>query len=139
VLRHADHLRRTTSLQIDTAAVSGGQVLGRERDLDRLVANLASNGAQHAASSVSFSVQEDDGWVELTVADDGPGVPDDERERIFERFTRLDASRVRHQGGAGLGLAVVRSIVSRHGGYVWADKSPLGGARFTFELPAAHP
>ena len=75
----------------------------------------------------------------MVVDDDGSGIRAIDRERIFERFTRLDAGRARQQGGAGLGLAVVRTIVTRHGGYVWADKSPLGGARFTFEIPASHP
>jgi signal transduction histidine kinase len=58
-----------------------------------------------------------------------------DRERVFDRFTRLDDGRARDEGGAGLGLAVVRSIATRHGGFVWAGASPLGGARFVLSLP----
>ena len=114
-------------------------VAGVPARLDRALANLVDNAARHARSEVRVAVSRHGARVRVVVDDDGPGIPAIDRERIFERFTRLDASRARHQGGAGLGLAVVRSIVSRHGGYVWADRSPLGGARFTFELPAAHP
>ena len=73
--------------------------------------------------------------VELTVDDDGPGVDSGDRERIFERFARLDDARTRDEGGAGLGLAVVRSIAERSGGTVTADRSPAGGARFTVSFP----
>jgi signal transduction histidine kinase len=73
------------------------------------------------------------------VDDDGPGIPPTDRDRVFERFTRLDDSRTRDQGGTGLGLAVVRSIVTRHGGRVWAERSPLGGARLTIVLPTPSP
>lgn len=107
--------------------------------LERALANLVDNAARHASSTVRVSVSRHGDRVRVVVDDDGPGVPAIDRERIFERFTRLDGSRARDRGGAGLGLAVVRSIATRHGGYVWADASPLGGARFTIELPAAHP
>ena len=112
-------------------------VEGGTSRLERALANLVDNGARHAASSVRVSVSREADRVRVVVDDDGPGIPAIDRERIFERFTRLDGSRARDRGGAGLGLAVVRSIVTRHGGYVWADDSPLGGARFTLELPAA--
>jgi signal transduction histidine kinase len=107
--------------------------------LERALANLVDNAARHASSAVRVSVSRHGDRVRVVVDDDGPGVPAIDRERIFERFTRLDGSRARDRGGAGLGLAVVRSIATRHGGYVWADAGPLGGARFTIELPAAHP
>ena len=107
--------------------------------LDRALANLVDNAARHADSRVRVTVARQGDRVRAVVDDDGPGIPAIDRERIFERFTRLDGSRARDRGGAGLGLAVVRSIATRHGGYVWADTSPLGGARFTLELPAARP
>ena len=107
--------------------------------LERALSNLVDNAARHAASTVRVSVSRHGDRVRVVVDDDGPGVPAIDRERIFERFARLDGSRARDRGGAGLGLAVVRSIATRHGGYVWADAGPLGGARFTIELPAAHP
>jgi two-component system OmpR family sensor kinase len=73
--------------------------------------------------------------VRIDVDDDGPGIEAAERERIFDRFHRSDEARDRASGGAGLGLAIARSIVSTHGGSIWAEESPLGGARISFELP----
>ena len=72
----------------------------------------------------------------LTVDDDGPGVPIADRDRIFERFARLDDARTRDEGGAGLGLAVVRGIAERSGGSVGVDRSPAGGARFAVTFPS---
>ncbi|MFB7925535.1 ATP-binding protein, partial [Streptomyces sp. NPDC056081] len=77
------------------------------------------------------------GDVLVEVTDDGAGVPADERERIFERFVRLDDARTRDDGGAGLGLAIARDVAVRHGGGLTADGAPEGGARFTLRLPAA--
>jgi signal transduction histidine kinase len=91
VLQHADVLRRTSGLTIDTSTVSGGQVLGSEEALGRMVENLASNAGRHARRQVTFSVRE---WDDQ-VADDGPGIAPDQREAVFERFTRLDDARVR--------------------------------------------
>ena len=80
------------------------------------------------------------GEVQLVVADDGPGVPPDQRERIFDRFVRLDDDRSRHEGGgAGLGLAIAMEIVQAHGGRIWvedAGSGPATGARFVVRLPA---
>ena len=112
-------------------------VAGVAARLERSLANLVDNAVRHAESAVRVTLAREGRRVRVVVDDDGPGIPPADRERIFERFTRLDDSRARDQGGAGLGLAVVRSIVARHGGQVWADESPLGGARFTIELPAA--
>jgi signal transduction histidine kinase len=67
----------------------------------------------------------------LTVEDDGPGVPIQDRDKIFERFARLDQARGRDSGGAGLGLSLVMAIVEHHGGTITVDESSLGGARFT--------
>jgi signal transduction histidine kinase len=77
--------------------------------------------------------------VRLVVDDDGPGIPAADRERVFQRFARLDDGRARDAGGAGLGLAVVRSIVARHGGRVRAEGAPLGGARLVVDLPGGVP
>ena len=78
-----------------------------------------------------------DGTVELTVDDDGPGIDPDDRDRVFERFTRLDDGRARDAGGLGIGLAIVKAIVEQHGGTVTIDDAPIGGARFIVRLPAA--
>jgi signal transduction histidine kinase len=71
------------------------------------------------------------------VDDDGPGVPPADRERVFERFVRLDDSRARGDGGSGLGLAIARATAQAHGGSIRVEDSELGGARFVLSLPAA--
>jgi len=111
-------------------------VAGAADQLARVVSNLVDNAARHATSVVQVSLSSHEDTVRVTVDDDGPGIPPGDRERVFERFTRLDDSRARHRGGSGLGLAVVRSIVTRHHGQVRVDDSPLGGARFVAELPS---
>lgn len=103
----------------------------------RVVANLVDNAERHAASKVTITVGEDRGWAELAVQDDGPGIAPADRERVFQRFTRLDKARASDDGGAGLGLAIVKDIVARHGGTVaFADCSR--GARVVVRLPL-HP
>jgi signal transduction histidine kinase len=77
-----------------------------------------------------------DGDVRLTVDDDGPGIPESERERVLQRFVRLDDARSRDDGGSGLGLAIVDEIVRAHGGSVSISRSALGGARIEVTLPA---
>lgn len=140
VLQHADVLRRTADLDVDTRAVSGGQVMGSEEALGRMVENLAANAARHARGAVAFTVREDDGRVRVVVADDGPGIDPDQREAVFERFTRLDEARARDRAGAGLGLAIVARIVARHGGTVRATAGPDDrGAAIVVDLPAAAP
>jgi signal transduction histidine kinase len=84
------------------------------------------------------TLQEHDSLVELSVDDDGPGIPEHERERVFERFVRLDDARSRDRGGAGLGLSIVAAIAVAHAGTVTATSSPLGGARVQVVLPAAN-
>jgi signal transduction histidine kinase len=133
VLEEASRVR---PIPIDTSRVSAGRVVGDQRQLSRLVRNLLDNAARHARSRVAASVASGDGAVWLTVDDDGPGIPAADRERVFDRFTRLDEGRGRDGGGAGLGLAMVRAIAERHGGTVTIDDAPLGGARFVVRLPS---
>ena len=73
------------------------------------------------------------------MADDGPGIPEADRERVFERFTRLDDARDRHSGGAGLGLAIVKELVLARGGEIRLVHAALGGLRVEVELPASSP
>jgi len=73
--------------------------------------------------------------VSFTVDDDGPGIPEEERAAVFDRFHRLDAGRSREAGGAGLGLAIVAAIAEAHGGSTHARTSPLGGAEMVLEIP----
>jgi signal transduction histidine kinase len=121
---------RARALPIDIRRVSGVKVYGDRRSLSHLVRNLLDNAVTHAGSMVAVSTFLDDGKPVLWVDDDGPGVPEADRGRIFERFTRLSSGRSRDWGGAGLGLALVRRIAEQHGGVVRADRSPQGGARF---------
>jgi signal transduction histidine kinase len=99
------------------------------------VRNLLVNAVRYARSQVLLSVVQQDGWLVITVDDDGPGVPPTERERIFDPFHRLDASRDRHTGGFGLGLSFVRLIAKHHGGSISVRSNQQGGARFILSIP----
>jgi signal transduction histidine kinase len=118
------------------AAAGALDVPGDAHQLARALANLVDNAARYATTAVTIGLVARDDTVRVTVDDDGPGVAPADRERIFERFTRLDDSRARGRGGTGLGLAVVRSIVTRHHGLVWVEDSPAGGVRVVVELHA---
>lgn len=112
-------------------------VLADRRRLDRVVANLLNNAEHHGGGPVRVSVSRRGECVRLEVDDTGPGVPPEQRERIFDRFARGDRAGRRGDGtGSGLGLALVDQHVRRHGGEVWVDDRPGGGARFVVELPA---
>lgn len=124
----------------DVAPGPAPVVLGDELDLRRVLTNLVDNALRHAASAVRLGVRTGGtagaGVAELTVTDDGPGIPPEDRERVFDRFTRLDDARSRDDGGAGLGLAIVRTTVEAHGGTVHLeDASP--GLRAVVRLPLA--
>jgi signal transduction histidine kinase len=128
---------RTRALAVDKRAVSAGRVIGHEDDMHRVIAHLLDNSARHGESTVAVGVETMSETVRIWVDDDGPGITEDERERIFGRFIRLDDARNRDVGGAGLGLAVVHETVARMKGTIEVLDSPLGGARFQIELPAA--
>ena len=113
-------------------------VTGSRRQLDRVVRNLVDNACAHAAAAVAVAVATEPttGAVALVVSDDGPGIPEAQRQRVFDRFVRLDESRARGDGGTGLGLAIVAAVVERHGGTVaFTDPDGLGGARVEVRLP----
>ncbi|MFD3515227.1 sensor histidine kinase [Streptomyces sp. NPDC058657] len=116
-------------------APDGVEVAGSRGQLARALGNLLDNAQRHAESSVEVALSGADGRAVLTVADDGGGVPEAERERIFERFVRLDDARSRDDGGAGLGLAIARDVAERHGGSLTVGRAPGGGALFTLVLP----
>jgi len=113
-----------------------GSVNGDRRLLDRAVGNLLRNAQKYAVHDVVLAARRADGRLELAVEDDGPGIPDEERERIFAPFYRLDRSRDRATGGFGLGLSIARKAVALHGGTLHVERSALGGARFVISLPA---
>ncbi|MFJ8706877.1 ATP-binding protein [Streptomyces anulatus] len=111
------------------------EVNGSRGQLSRVIGNLLDNAQRHAEGSVAVSVAADGRGVRVEVRDDGAGVPEDERERIFERFVRLDDARSRDDGGAGLGLAIARDVAARHGGTLTVDRAAEGGAAFRLWLP----
>jgi two-component system, OmpR family, sensor kinase len=115
-----------------------------EADPDRLtqvLRNLVRNAVAHTESGgrvgVVASVRE--GWLAIAVSDDGPGIPPEHLERVFERFHRVDESRAREHGGTGLGLAIARAIVEAHGGRIRAESRTGGGTTITLELPGYRP
>ncbi len=109
------------------------------RLMARALGNLLRNARRHARERVEVGYEIQNGLCRLWVDDDGPGIPAEERERILEPFARLDDSRDRTSGGVGLGLAIVRQIMSWHGGQVAVTESPAGGARLTLRWPSAGP
>ncbi|NEC87342.1 ATP-binding protein [Streptomyces sp. SID12501] len=119
-------------LTVEAGAV---EVAGSRTQLGRLVANLLDNAQRHARSAVTVSVRREGARAVVEVGDDGDGVPVADRERVFERFVRLDAARSRDDGGAGLGLAIARDVAVRHGGTLTVREATAGGALFELRLP----
>jgi signal transduction histidine kinase len=137
VLAEVARLRSpNTHVTVDIGGVSAGRVSGDAPHLGRMVHNLVDNAARHARSRVAVGLHESDGQVVLTVDDDGDGVPPSDRDRVFDRFVRLDEARDRDSGGAGLGLSITREIAAAHGGTIGVTESPMGGARFQVRLPS---
>jgi signal transduction histidine kinase len=129
--------RRAEDAAVDLqASTQGGEilVLGDRLALRRVVANLIDNALQYGRVA-HVRIAADERTILLTVADEGAGIPPEQREAMLEPFVRLETSRNRRTGGAGLGLAVVRNLVEAHGGVVKIDDAPSGGARFTVSLP----
>ena len=136
VFQEIERIRPLTGIHLDAGRVSGAQIPGDREQLSRLVRNLLENAVRYAEERVTIALSETMEAVTLTVSDDGPGVPDADRERIFDRFTRLDGARARTAGGAGLGLAIAREIVTRHGGTIRVDPTDAPGARLRVTFPA---
>jgi len=106
--------------------------------LEQVLANLVDNAIKYGRAQGHVTVcgkKREDGKVEMFVQDDGPGIPTEALDRIFERFYRVDKARSREQGGTGLGLSIVKHIVQAHGGEVWVKSEPGKGATFFFTLP----
>ncbi len=131
------HRSRHDDIQLDGSGISPARVQGDPRLLGLVLRNLVDNAVRHARSAVRVSLSTAGGWVEFAVEDDGSGIAPSDRERVFDRFVRLDEGRARDEGGAGLGLSIVREIVDRHGGTVTVADASSGGARFTVRLPAS--
>jgi signal transduction histidine kinase len=126
----------SAAIRIDVEPGPDVDVAIRSGDLARILDNLLGNAARYA-SAVRLSVRSHDHWCTVYVDDDGPGIAPADRERAFDRFTRLDQARDRGSGGTGLGLAIVRGTVTSYGGKVGLGESPLSGLRVTVELPAS--
>ena len=134
----------TARVTVDAVPAS---VSGRRGDVALVVRDLLSNACRHARTEVEVTVTtaspdggvpgggSHGGAVRLLVDDDGPGIPPGDRERVFERFARLDEARTREDGGIGLGLAIVRAVAQRSGWTVAVDQSPAGGARVVIGMP----
>ena len=107
--------------------------------LEQVLANLVDNAIKYGRAQGTVTVggkTTGDGKLELSVQDDGPGIPAEALDRVFERFYRVDKARSREQGGTGLGLSIVKHIIQNHGGRVWVNSEPGKGATFFFTLPA---
>jgi signal transduction histidine kinase len=139
VFAEAARLRAAQALRVDTRGVSAGRVLGNAGALRRVLRNLGENAARHARSRIAFTLADTGSEVVLTVDDDGPGIPVAERERVRERFIRLDDARDRDSGGSGLGLAIVDELVTAHGGTLRIEDAPGGGARLRLTFPPGDP
>lgn len=127
-------LRAVGSLHI-VSHIQACRAVGDRAALAQVIRNLVDNAARHALSAVELDCRYDAGLAVVTIADDGPGIPVQERARIFERFVRLDHARARTSGGSGLGLAIVAEVVRAHRGTVTVGDARHGGAAFTVTLP----
>jgi signal transduction histidine kinase len=127
---------RAGDVVVDGSAISAARIRADPRLLRHAVRNLVDNAVRHARSRVRVSLEASAAGARLIVDDDGHGVPVIHRAQVFDRFVRLDEGRARDEGGAGLGLAIVRGIIEAHGGRVEVDDAPGGGARFVVTLPA---
>ncbi len=136
-LRELVDTAQAADRRIEFSGAPQGRVRADPDQLAQVVRNLVGNAIDHTAAggTVRVSAEAKEGTVRIFVDDDGAGIPAAERDRVFDRFHRVEASRDRSSGGSGLGLAIARSIVEAHGGRIWIDDSPLGGARIAFELP----
>lgn len=130
-------LAKTDPSRPELGEMAEGHLSGNPELLARLIRNLLANARRHAGDSgrVALSATAAQDRATVYVDDDGPGIPPAERERVFERFHRVGSARDRDSGGSGLGLAISREIAETHGGRIWFEDSPLGGARATLELP----
>lgn len=114
-----------------------GRLLADGDRLAQVLRNLVQNAIEHAGpdGSVRVAAEAVGSRLRVTVDDDGPGIPLEQRQAVFDRFHRTDAARARRSGGSGLGLAIAHAIVAAHGGRIWVEDAPAGGARLVFELP----
>ncbi|OHB26151.1 MAG: two-component sensor histidine kinase [Phenylobacterium sp. RIFCSPHIGHO2_01_FULL_69_31] len=126
---------RRLGAEVDVAADADLTAMARPSALKRALSNLVMNAAAHGEHVAVTARRAPDGGLEITVDDDGPGIPADQREEAFKAFARLDESRNQNTKGVGLGLAIARDVARGHGGDIVLDRSPLGGLRAVVRLP----
>ncbi|MFL5887411.1 MAG: ATP-binding protein, partial [Thermoleophilaceae bacterium] len=136
-----DGLRATADRRFELGDVPDGTIVADPDRLAQALRNLLRNAIEHThpGGVVRLAASARGGRVTITVDDDGPGIPPEHRERVFDRFHRTDPARSRAEGGMGLGLSIAQAIVVAHGGEIRAEESPAGGARMTIELPGFEP
>jgi signal transduction histidine kinase len=142
MLEQAVNESRLHSPAIDVTVTVGSPDLTADGDAERVhqvVANLLENAARYSPGGATVEVRagRDDGHVRIEVSDEGPGIPEEDASRVFDRFYRADAARSSSAGGAGLGLAIARWIVELHGGQIWAERREPQGCRIVVLLPRA--
>jgi two-component system sensor histidine kinase SenX3 len=132
-------LAESNKVNLVSGGDAGAEVYGDEALLVVALHNLISNAIQYSPkhSRVGIGVSSVDGVVEIAVTDQGDGIPEEELERVFERFYRIDPARSRRTGGSGLGLSIVKHVVQNHGGDVRVWSQPGSGSTFTVRLPEA--
>lgn len=141
VVNEAVDRNRLTAQSRDIRIVTGGQVHAQVfGDVDLLTTalrNLIDNAIRYspAGTRVGIGVKERDGMIHMSVTDQGPGISEEEQDRIFERFYRVDAARSRHTGGTGLGLSIVKHVMQQHGGEVTVWSREGQGSTFTLSVP----
>jgi heavy metal sensor kinase len=135
----AGRLADARGLAVRVKESAPATVLGDASALRRAVLKLVENGVRYTppGGRVELSLRAGDGWASITVSDTGVGMDPADLERVFEPFVRLDVARARDTGGAGLGLAIARSVVAIHGGTIAAESAPGAGSTFTIRLPLA--
>jgi signal transduction histidine kinase len=145
----ADALMQSAVESVGTTAATHGVALGFapsgvrvQADADRMVqvlVNLVGNAIKFTPNGkrIDVTAARDGAMVRFNVTDQGRGVPDAQKDRIFERFAQVEPGDKHEKGGAGLGLTICRAIVTAHGGRIWVEDAPGGGSVFSFTLPAA--
>ncbi len=131
------HARPGTSLELDYDATSLAVAADSDK-LRQVLVNLVENAIKYAGGRIEVRVEPQSSGTRFSVSDDGPGIPPEQSDRIFEKFYRLDASTRNAVGGTGLGLYICRELVEGMGGEIWITSTPGEGSTFSFELPVDH-
>ncbi len=126
---------RALGCRVQTHGEARAPLLARSQAVRRCLGNLVDNARRYGGGAVELTVCDESEQVQFIVEDHGPGIPESERERVFEPYVRLEASRARHTGGTGLGLAIARAIARGHGGDVALESREGGGLRAILRFP----